>query len=196
LLAYLLVNREELHFRAELARLFWPELDERRAHHCLNTACWRLQRALGGPNPAQHPYLRRDTHTIGINLASDLSLDVLDFENRIQWANEIGPQSPTHASLLRHAVELYVGDLLADWHDEWCLTERKRLRQLYLGAVETLRMSPEPMISTSVATPPDQPPHLQQVLEHLRVAMESFDNARAHLREAAAAMEQASAGHP
>jgi hypothetical protein len=93
-------------------------------------------------------------------------------------------------------VELYVGDLLADWHDEWCLTERKRLRQLYLGAVETLRMSPEAMISTSVATPPDQPPHLQQVLEHLRVAMESFDDARAHLREAAAAMEQASAGHP
>lgn len=56
-------------------------------------------------------------------------LDVEAFEELIQQGT---------LAALHHAVELYAGDLLVGWVDEWVLVERERLRELQLIALRRL----------------------------------------------------------
>jgi len=39
---------------------------------------------------------------------------------------------------IQKTVELYSGDLLDGWYQEWCLVERERYREMYLEMVEKL----------------------------------------------------------
>jgi DNA-binding SARP family transcriptional activator len=139
LFSYLLLNRERAHPREYLAGLFWAEMDESRARHCLNTTLWRLQIALGQQESSSAPHLCVDSQTIGFNTASDFQLDVADFESHCAWAERAGSQAPERqAELYRQAVSLYRADLLLDCYEDWCLLERERLRVLYLRALGQL----------------------------------------------------------
>src|SRR5947209_7235963 len=82
LLSFLLLNRGGPQQRERLAGLFWGDLDDQKARHCLNTSLWRLHQVLAQPKDAPHPYLRVDAQTIGFNTASGFLLDVAEFENR------------------------------------------------------------------------------------------------------------------
>ncbi len=44
----------------------------------------------------------------------------------------------SHAQLLKAAVELYRGDLLEGWYQDWCLFERERLQNLNLLILDKL----------------------------------------------------------
>jgi DNA-binding SARP family transcriptional activator len=139
LFSYLLLKRHALHAREALADLFWDPAEENNPRHCLNTALWRLNRALGEPESGEHPYLRVDAQHIGFNTASDCRLDVAEFENRCLWAEQIGHIAPDQrATLYQQAISLYQADLLVDCYEEWCLRERDRLRQMYLRALDHL----------------------------------------------------------
>jgi DNA-binding SARP family transcriptional activator len=46
LFACLVIFRQQAHSRSRLAGTLWPDLDESRAHHNLNTTLWRLRHAL------------------------------------------------------------------------------------------------------------------------------------------------------
>lgn len=139
LLCYLLLNREILHPRDHLAGLFWGDMEEANARHCLNTALWRLQRALGQSAPGDHPHLRVDAQTIGFNTASDYRLDVAEFELYCGWAAQAGSDAPDRqARLYEQAAALYRADLLVECYEDWCLFERERMRGLYLRAIGQL----------------------------------------------------------
>jgi DNA-binding SARP family transcriptional activator len=139
LLAYLLLNRHTTHAREHLAGLFWGDQEDQKARHCLNTALWRLNRMLDAPHPAAHPYLRVDAQTIGWNPASDIRLDVDDFDSRCTLADQMGEDAPEQqARLYQQAVECYRADLLTDCYEDWCLIERERLRSRYLHALGCL----------------------------------------------------------
>ena len=136
LLSYLLLNRDTLHSREYLSGLFWGEREDRQARHCLNTTLWRLHGVLGQSEVHGHPYLRIDSQNLGFNTASDVRLDVAEFETRCSWAEQIGEQSPEQQAVLyRQAVTLYQADLLTDCYEDWCLVERERLQCLYLRAL-------------------------------------------------------------
>ena len=51
LLGFLVVNRHRTHQREVLASILWDEVDDARARHRINTALWRLRRALAAPDP-------------------------------------------------------------------------------------------------------------------------------------------------
>jgi DNA-binding SARP family transcriptional activator len=139
LLAYLLLNRHTTHAREHLAGLFWGDQEDQKARHCLNTALWRLNRLLDAAHPGAHPYLRADAQTIGWNRASDLCLDVDEFESRCALADQMGDDAPDQqARLYQQAVEGYRADLLTDCYEDWCLIERERLRARYLHALGRL----------------------------------------------------------
>jgi DNA-binding SARP family transcriptional activator len=136
LLSYLLLNRETVHPREHLAGLFWGDLDDRRARHCLNTALWRLHRILAPPDADHDPYLRVDAHSIGFNTNSEFRLDLADFEQYCARAEQAGRTSrDLQAHLFRQAVDLHAGDLLTDCYEDWCLIERERVQRLYLRAL-------------------------------------------------------------
>lgn len=139
LLAYLLLNRHTTHAREHLAGLFWGDQEDQKARHCLNTALWRLNRLLDAAHPTTHPYLRVDAQTIGWNTASDIHLDVDEFESRCTLADQMGDDAPEQQSrLYQQAVEQYRADLLVDCYEDWCLIERERFRVLYLRALRRL----------------------------------------------------------
>jgi DNA-binding SARP family transcriptional activator len=45
---------------------------------------------------------------------------------------------PAHAAVLEEAVQLYRGDLLEGWYQDWCLYERERLQNVYLDMLDKL----------------------------------------------------------
>src|SRR5207247_8468334 len=57
LLAYLLLQHCRTDTRDTLANLFWGEYSQDRARSCLNTALWRLRRALEPPGVPPGTYL-------------------------------------------------------------------------------------------------------------------------------------------
>jgi DNA-binding SARP family transcriptional activator len=139
LLSYLLLHRQTTHARERLAGLFWSDRDDQRARHCLNTALWRLQRSLQPRDSRAAPYLLSTTHSIGFNAASDVQLDVAEFESRCALADQLGADAADQQAALRHqAIAIYRADLLPDCYEDWCLAERQRLQHLYLRALARL----------------------------------------------------------
>ncbi len=107
LCAYLALHPEP-HPREKLAALLWGGSTDAQARHSLRTALASLRRALG------EDVLLADRETVQINP---------DFP---VWVDAHGFQS---------APELYTGDLLSDFYDDWVLPERERLRALYIEAL-------------------------------------------------------------
>jgi DNA-binding SARP family transcriptional activator/tetratricopeptide (TPR) repeat protein len=125
LLAYLILHCDRSHLRDELAALFWGDRDDVHARHSLTTALWRIRRLLG------KNYLLADSTSVQFDPASPFWLDVTEFEQRVN-------ESTAKPGDLAMAVQLYRGDLLEGFYDNWCIEERYRLEALYLDALRRL----------------------------------------------------------
>jgi DNA-binding SARP family transcriptional activator len=100
-----------------------------------------LQLALDRTNGAEASNLLRiDGEWIGLNTEADLWLDVAAFKQAFACAQGIQGQvlDAESAQILQNAVQLYRGDLLAGWYQDWCLYERERLQNLYLAMLGKL----------------------------------------------------------
>src|SRR6266852_2020965 len=129
LLGYLLIHRDRPHPREALAALLWGETSTEKSKKYLRQALWRLQHALSGG--VKEPKVLSVEHDwVQFNLQGELSLDVATFERA--YALSQGPPgshlSPETARALQDAVQLYKGDLLDGWYQDWCLFERERLQ--------------------------------------------------------------------
>ncbi len=133
LLAYLIVNRQRPHSRDRLATLFWGDRDDAHARRSLATALWHIRRLLGEDCLLVHP------ESVQFNPACPLRLDVAEFETLLtaHTQGSQGAVSPSPAHLVA-AVELYRGDFLEGFYDDWCIEERYRLEALYVNALSQL----------------------------------------------------------
>ena len=123
LLAYLLLDGA-FHERERLAFALWPDADEAAARANLRRQLHLLQRAL----PASHtPWLLVGASSVAWNRAAPCRLDVAEFE----FACASG-------DTLDLAADLYAGELLAGWDDEWVVPLRARLGTLAAGALTEL----------------------------------------------------------
>lgn len=111
--------------RSLLAGQLWPEAGEDEALARLRSALWRLR--------------RRCCHVVEtgsgeVRLAPGTAVDVDELEARTRRLIDPGarlqPADEDPAGLC--------GELLPDWWEDWVLTERERLRQLRLHALEHL----------------------------------------------------------
>jgi DNA-binding SARP family transcriptional activator len=77
---------------------------------------------------------------ICLSTGADLWLDVAQFEQRFALSRGVpGRELDTHrAQALREATDLYRGDLLLGWYQDWCLCERARLQDMYLAMLDKL----------------------------------------------------------
>jgi DNA-binding SARP family transcriptional activator len=117
LLAYVLLHRERSLSRAAVAELFWPDEEDESARASLRRHLHRALSALPEA-PPKRPWVIADKVTLRWNPDAPLVLDTADYERL------------TVAGDLESAVELYRGDYLEDFHDDWALAERERLRSL------------------------------------------------------------------
>lgn len=140
LLAYLLLHRD-LSARDLLVSLCWAEQPEENARSCLNTALWRLRSALEpDPIPRGTYLLSSPAGEVGFNWESPHWLDLAEFEVAAGAALARRPAELTGAQVdnLERALDLYSGDLLEGFYDDWALRERERQRGLYLDGLHLL----------------------------------------------------------
>jgi DNA-binding SARP family transcriptional activator len=139
LFAYLVLNRDRPHSRDQLLGIFWGERAEPTARKCLRTDLWRLRHLLEPPGTRPGTYLTLRDHCVRFNALGPHTLDVEEFEDRVQAVDRPGHRL-THAEsqLLREAVKLYRGDLLDGLYHDWCVYERERFRLKFRTALERL----------------------------------------------------------
>jgi DNA-binding SARP family transcriptional activator/ketosteroid isomerase-like protein len=136
LLAYLVLRRNAPQPRSKLAFLFWPDSTEAQAHTNLRNLLHHFRRAL----PEADLFLQADAGTLGWRPDAPCTLDVADFESALAQAaraEETGHQTALRAAL-EEAAALYRGDLLPGCYEDWVLSERERLRQAFIEALDRL----------------------------------------------------------
>ena len=140
LLIHLLLHRTHPTTREALATLLWGERNDTQARKYLRQAIWQLQRALDAACHPITPLLRTDADSIEIDPALAIWLDVEQFEHAYTATRQItgAELSPAAAELLCQAVQLYQGDLLEGWYQDWCIAERERFQQMYLAMLDKL----------------------------------------------------------
>ena len=140
LLAYLLLYRHRVPPREVLASLFWAEQSQEKAHRALNTALWRLKRALEPEGIPAGTYLSSHSDGVGFNCQSQYWLDVEVFERETIHLITCPTQATdeSHMQALEKILELYQGELLENHYADWALRERERLRALYLKSLTYL----------------------------------------------------------
>jgi DNA-binding SARP family transcriptional activator len=140
LLAYLLLEPARMHSRELLAGLFWGDLEQERARACLNTALWRLRRALDLDGAPAETYLLANELEVGFNPSSPHWLDVSVFQEQVGRILKRPVERLELADLqdFRQALELYQGDLLEGLYEEWVLRAREQMRLMYLNGLAYL----------------------------------------------------------
>jgi DNA-binding SARP family transcriptional activator len=141
LLAYLLLHRHRSHPRDSLVGLFWADYSQERARSCLNTALWRLRQVLESNGTPRGTYLLTTfTGEVGFNPDSDYWLDAAAFEAQTRpiLAMRSEAMVAADAQVLENALQLYTGELLEGFYDDWALHERERMRRLYLNSLAHL----------------------------------------------------------
>jgi predicted ATPase/DNA-binding SARP family transcriptional activator len=123
LLTYLLLH-PAVQNRERLAALFWGDSPDELARRSLRTALSALRKELG------EDFLITDRDTVQLNPQFPLWVDVREMETQ---AREI--LAANHHNVLNIDVDLYRGDFLQDYYDEWVLEERDRYRSLFIEAL-------------------------------------------------------------
>jgi len=139
LFAYLVMHKDRPLNRELVAGTFWPELSDARARRRLSHTLWQIQDVV---NSASSSYLDVATDTLVFDRDSSYWLDVEEFDR--QYAISKGSPEDTRvavsyrASVLRACVDLYRGDFLAGFFDDWVVVEQDHYRQRYLTALSRL----------------------------------------------------------
>ena len=140
LLSYLLVHADRPHARETLATLLWGDTSTEKSRKYLRQALWHIHSTLKAAQPEGMQILLVEHDWVQLNLAGDCWIDVASFE--CAYADTKGVPSnqldQVRAELLMSAVDLYKGDLLDGWYNDWCLFERERLQNMYLTMLDKL----------------------------------------------------------
>jgi DNA-binding SARP family transcriptional activator len=119
-----------------LASLLWGDRTTAQSKKYFRQTLWQLQQVLHGPldNAADSGVaLRTNGESVQLECQPHLWLDTAIFEAafapvRGMSGEDIDEQK---ACSLRRAVDLYKGELLEGWYQDWCLFHRERLRNAY-----------------------------------------------------------------
>jgi DNA-binding SARP family transcriptional activator len=138
LLAYLAMAHGQFFSRNELTLTLWCDQSAGTSSGCFNTALWRLRRVL--PTSEAKLVISDRGGAIGLNPELPLQLDVREFERCITptLAKPLAQCDHKDIAPLRQGLNLYRGDLLAGFTDEWAVREREKNHRLQLNALSRL----------------------------------------------------------
>jgi DNA-binding SARP family transcriptional activator len=146
LLCYLLLHRDRVLPRETLAGTLWGDGSTTRSRKQLRQAIWQLQSALNAQLPSSaHGLFDVENDWIRLNTGDRVWLDVDIVESAYSTIQRVKgqPLSTACEVTLREAVELYDGDLLEGWYQDWCLFGRERLQTMYLVMLDKLMVACE-----------------------------------------------------
>jgi len=128
---YYFLSRPEGVLKEQIGEVFWPDRSPAKMHSAFHATLFRLRRVLF-PDCV---ILESDRYRL--NPEIEHWYDVEEFNRLLDEAERLQLDSTT-AQLYQEAINLYQGDYLAQFYSEWCAPERERLRERYLGAVDSL----------------------------------------------------------
>jgi DNA-binding SARP family transcriptional activator/predicted ATPase len=151
LLAYLALHPELAQSRQHLAFLFWPDATESQARNNLRQTLHQLRKAW----PDIDRYLAADAVTVGWRPGVRVACDAAEFERAAAAGDpNSGPDDLAAVrARLQQTLDLYQGDLLPGFYDEWLLAERDRLRQSYQAVLKRLAQVAEDVRDYDAAIP-------------------------------------------
>jgi len=137
LLSYLLLQPNRPHPRESLATTLWDDQTTTQSKKHLRQSLWQLQSALDSSN---HNLLLADAEWLQIDPKADIISDVTLFEQAFSTMRGIPGRNLTQSQYgtLTQVIELYQGDLLEGWYQDWCLFHRERLQNTYLAMLDKL----------------------------------------------------------
>ncbi len=140
LLTYLIAHRDRPHARESLASLLWPNTSTERSKKYLRQALWHLVSTLSKQPESAQQLLQVDHDWVQLNLSGDIWADIALFDRAFTMVQGVAGRQLDHhqVNLLKEAVNIYVGDFLEGWYQDWCLFERERLQNAYLYMLDKL----------------------------------------------------------
>jgi DNA-binding SARP family transcriptional activator len=135
LFSYILVFRDVPHSRESLAALLWGDCSTTQSKKYLRQALWQLQTVLSSRSSKnRNRIFNVENDWVSLNSESEVWLDVALFEKAFALLRELAGHQldDSQAQTLDQAIQLYQGDLLEGWYQDWCLCERERLQTNYL----------------------------------------------------------------
>jgi predicted ATPase/DNA-binding SARP family transcriptional activator len=136
LLAYLAYHPHRSHPREQLIELLWPGSVPAVGRSNLRSELASLRRQLEPPGVPSGTVLVADRATLQLNRAA-CTTDVGLFEAALQ-ATERAASPAERVQRLIAAAELYRGELLPGYFEDWVVPERQRLAEAFLQALYAL----------------------------------------------------------
>jgi DNA-binding SARP family transcriptional activator len=141
LFSYLVLHRDRPIPRETLAGLLWGDTSTAQSKKSLRQTLWQLQAIVDSRLvPAEGRLLSTDVDTVQCYSEPLLWLDVAAFEQSFSLVHGVPAEQLDDASaqMLHDSVQLYNGDLLEGWYQDWCLYERERLQNMLLIMLDKL----------------------------------------------------------
>jgi DNA-binding SARP family transcriptional activator len=136
--AYLVTNAGRGVRRERLADLFWTEAEPARARAALNTAVWRINKAIARLKGIQ---LRSASDQLMLETSPETRIDARLLEAAVRAAGGPDRNEPLDADVraaLAEAADDYKGPFLDGSASDWAIVERERLNALHLRGLGLL----------------------------------------------------------
>jgi WD40 repeat protein/basic membrane lipoprotein Med (substrate-binding protein (PBP1-ABC) superfamily)/DNA-binding SARP family transcriptional activator len=124
LFAYLALHSGLVHRREKLAGLLWPDSTDENARAYLRQALWHIRKTLETAGVSWKHYLRIDELQVVFHEQADIFLDTVHLLERN------GEDVWSLADLIER-IQLYKGELLPGFYDEWIILCREQLNAAY-----------------------------------------------------------------
>lgn len=121
-MAYLALNAGVTQRREKLSSLLWPEASEANARAYLRQALWRIRKSFQKASLIWEDYLKISDISVNFRRQCDYWLDAEQL---------LYPLETSSVEQIVEIVELYNGELLPGFYDEWVVLERDRLGTAY-----------------------------------------------------------------
>jgi DNA-binding SARP family transcriptional activator len=140
LFAFLACHPRRAHPREVLIELLWPEASLDTGRHRLSVALSSLRQQFAPPGASTTPLLVTDRSTVRLD-PDRATTDVAAFEALLEAAGKLpasalaGETVAERIRLLAEALDLWRGELLPGYYEDWILAERQRLDLLCFQAL-------------------------------------------------------------
>lgn len=134
---YLLLNPERPHLRETLIDILWKDYPGDQARKYFRQTLWQAQALLEKQTGLKNLFVVEREYT-SLNPDVELWIDANELKAAFHRASDQRGLSDEESEWLNIAANLYRGDLLEGWYQDWCLFERERYQRMYLTILTRL----------------------------------------------------------
>jgi DNA-binding SARP family transcriptional activator len=126
--------------RESLSEILWADQPVISSKKNLRQTLWHLQSVFKEFKNSSRLELLIDDGWIHIRLPTNFWLDTAEFEHVFNLVNhkQARELSVEDFSAMQYAANLYRGDLLEGWYQDWCIFERERFQMMNLMLLDKL----------------------------------------------------------